>query len=44
MVPAPGDDKIYKNRVSMGVFKGLALLIIRQCLGDIGKEDGIKGN
>ena len=43
-MPAPGDNKVYKNWVSMGIFKGLTLLIIRQCLGDINKENGIKGN
>ena len=44
MAPAPGDNKVYGNWVSMGVFKGLALLIIRRCLGDISGEDGVKGN
>ena len=44
MVPTPGDNKVYRNWVSMGVFEGLALLIIYQCLGDIGGEDGVKGN
>ena len=44
MAPAPGDNRVYKNWVFIGVFKGLALFIIRQYLGDIGGEDGAKGN
>ena len=44
MAPAPGDDRVYKNWVSIGVFKGLALLIIRRHLGDIGGENNVKGN
>ena len=44
MVPAPGDDKVYKNWVFIGVFKGFAFFIIRRRFGDIGKEDGVKGN
>ena len=44
MVPAPGDNKIYKNWVSIRIFKGLTLLIICQYLGDIGGKDSIKGN
>ena len=44
MAPAPGDNKIYGNRVSIGVFKGLTLFVIRRYLGDISGEDSAKGN
>ena len=44
MAPAPGDNKVYGNWVSMGVFKGLTLLVIRRYLGDISREDRAKGN
>ena len=44
MAPAPGDNKVYGNWVFMGVFEGLAFLIIRRYFGDIGGEDCAKGN
>ena len=44
MAFAPGNNKIYKNKVFIGIFKSLTLLIIRRYFGDINKEDGIKGN
>ena len=44
VAPAPGDDKVYGNRVFIGIFKGLTLFIVRRCLGDIGGKDGVKGN
>ena len=44
MAPTPGDDKIYRNRIFMGIFKGFTLFIICQYFGNIGGEDGIKGN
>ena len=44
MVPAPGDDKVYRNWVFMGVFKGLIFFIIRRYFGDIGGKDGVEGN
>ena len=44
MAPAPGDNKVYKNKVSIRIFKGLTLFIIYQYFGDISGEDGTKGN
>ena len=44
MAPTPGDNKIYKNWVSIGIFKGFTFFIIYQYLGDINGKDGIKGN
>ena len=44
MVPTPGDDRVYGNKVFMGIFKGFTLFIIRQYLGDIGGKDSVKGN
>ena len=44
MAPAPGDNKIYGNWVSMRVGEGLTPFIIRQCFGNINRKDDIKGN
>ena len=44
MAPAPGDNRVYRNWVSMEIFKGFTFFIIRRYLGDISKEDGAKGN
>ena len=44
MAPAPGDNKVYGNWVFIGVFKGFTFFIIRRYFGDIGGENGVKGN
>ena len=44
MVPAPRNNQIYKNKVSIKINKGFTLLIIRQYLGNIMKEYSTKSN